>query len=182
MQDSDFDGVAALTVLALGRCDGQAHFLADGPGQEAAYGMWLPTGSSHQILGCYAARPLEQFQNRVSLAACARGLGFLSGFGRFLRRCRLLGRLPLLLRNVGALWRNTRLFGGFWLLTRCRGLGAPVFFCSRCVHVFSFSGSYRDHIHHSSATGKQVDSVGNRIRRWNGDGHDQGVRLAAFGI
>jgi hypothetical protein len=28
-EDSSFEGIAALPVLAFGRCDGQAHFLAD---------------------------------------------------------------------------------------------------------------------------------------------------------
>jgi hypothetical protein len=70
------------------------------------------------------------------------------------------GRLPLFLRNVGALWRDTGLFGGFWLLARRWGWGAAVFFCNRCIHVFSFCGSHRDHdMDHSDAPGKQGNSA-----------------------
>src|ERR1700733_5034848 len=118
---SALDRVAALPVLALGGCHGQSHFLADGARQEPAYGMWLPAGGFHQLLRCYAARPFQQFQNLVGLATLAGALRFLSAFGRFLGWGGLLGRLGLLLRNVGALWRDTGLFGGFRLLARSLG-------------------------------------------------------------
>ena len=76
--------------------------------------------------------------------------GFLSAFGRFLGWGGLLGRLALLLRNVGALWRNTRLFCGFRLLARRRVRASAGFFRNRFTHVFSLSGDYRvDNIHHS---------------------------------
>jgi hypothetical protein len=47
------------------------------------------------LFGGDAARPLEQFQTLVGLAAFAGGLGFLSALGRFLARAALLwGDLP----------------------------------------------------------------------------------------
>ena len=104
--------------------------------------MRLPTGRFHQFLGRYAACPLEQFQNLVRLAALAGALRFLRAFGRFLGRAGILGRLPLLLRNVGVLWRNTGLFGGFGLLGCRRGGAGGCFFCDR-NHVFSLDGDYR---------------------------------------
>src|SRR3984885_6195521 len=107
---SALDPVAALPVLALGGCHGQSHFLADGARQEPAYGMRLPAGDFHQFFGCDAARSFEQAQYLVGFAALA-GLGGLRALGRFLSRSGLLGRLGLLLRNVGALWRDTPLFG-----------------------------------------------------------------------
>jgi len=189
-----FDRVAALAVLALGRRHRQAHFLPDGAGQKAAHGMRLPARGFHQFLGRYAPGALQQGEDGFSLATLAHplllggflwagGLGFGGRFGRFLGWGGLLGRLGLLLRNVGALWRDTRLLGGFRLLARRQGWGAAVFFCNRCIHVLSFGGDYRVHdMDHSGAPGKQVNSVGNRRRRWNGDGCGYRPPLAASGI
>jgi len=49
--------------------------------------------------------------------------------------------------------------------------------------IFSLCGDHRGHdMDHSGASGKQVDSAGNRKRRWNGDHHGYCVQLAAVGI
>ena len=118
-----FDGVAALPVLALGGRHRQAHLLAYRPRQESAHGMRLPAGSLHQLLGGDAAGPLQQFQNLVGLAALAGAFGFLRAFGRFLGRGGLLAGLPLLLRNVGALWRNDGPFCWLWAGSLCGRVG-----------------------------------------------------------
>jgi hypothetical protein len=166
---SGFDGVGTFAVLTLGRCDGQAHFLANRTGQEPADGMRLPTGGFHQFLGCDSAWPLEQFQNLVGLAAFAGSFGFLSAFGRFLGGAGLLGRLGCLLRDVGATLRTAGLLGGFRLLSACRGLRCTSF-CDQFSHFdFSFGGDYRHDMDHSGAPEKQANCDTDRRRRRRGD-------------
>jgi hypothetical protein len=95
---SGFDGVAALSVLALGGRNGQAHFLPYGSRKETTQGMRLPTGRFEQFLGGGAARPLQQVQDGRGFAALT---GVVScAFGRFLLRAGLLPRLTLGGRDV----------------------------------------------------------------------------------
>ena len=155
---SGFDGVGALAVLSLGRCDGQPHFLSNRPGQEPSDRMRLPASCFHQFLGGDPARSLEQFEHRGGLAAVPCASGFLRAFGRFLGRAGLLGGLTLLRRDVGAPWRDTGLFVGFRVLAahwRLRGGG----FYGQFSHFdFSFGGDYRHDMNHSGARGKQANS------------------------
>src|ERR1700723_1275801 len=58
-----FEGVTALAVFAFGGNNGQAHFLPNRPGQEAADRMGLPSAGFLQFLGSYAARPLQQVED-----------------------------------------------------------------------------------------------------------------------
>ena len=103
-------------------------------------------------LGASAVRALWRF-------CCRRGRRWPSSrpLGRFLGPTGPLGGLALLWRNVGALWRNTGLFGGFGLLSRRGWSGSG--FLGRCHGVFSFGGDYRPHIDHSGAPGKQGNSA-----------------------
>jgi hypothetical protein len=112
---SALNRVAVLAVLALDRRDGQPHLLADCARQDAPNGMRLPVGGFHEFLHRGAARAFQQVEDLSRLAAASGG-PFLSAFGRFLGGAGLLPRLALVLRNVGALWRTTGLFGGFLLL------------------------------------------------------------------
>ena len=176
------DGVVALAILGLGGCDGKAHLLPQRAADESPHAVGLPVRCFHDLGQGSAILALQQFEDLGRLAAVPGASGLLRGFGRFLGRAGLLAGLALLRRNVGALWRNAGLFVGFWLLTarwRLRGSG----FCDQFSHFdFSFGGDYRHDIHHSGSRGKQLNSAGNRKRRWNGDDLGRRQQLAAFGI
>ena len=92
---SGFDGVAALTVVAVGRSDGQPHLLSDCSREKAAQRMRLPAGRFDQLLRCGAARSLQHVHNLGRFAALAhtvslRQPGFLGRLGALLRRGWLL--------------------------------------------------------------------------------------------
>ena len=119
---SGLDGVAALSVLALGGRDGQSHLLADGPGQEPSHGMRLPAGGFHQFLGCYAARPLQQFEDLVGFAALAGALRFLAPLGAFFAGVAFLPDLAFFFATCARLWRSAR---PFWWLSASRSSPWP---------------------------------------------------------
>ncbi len=48
-ENSGFESVTARAVLAFGRGNGQAHFLSQGAGQEAANRVGLPVGGFHGV-------------------------------------------------------------------------------------------------------------------------------------
>jgi len=172
---SGFDGIAALPVLALRGCHSQAHLLPNRARQEPANRMGLPAGRFHQLLAGNAARPLEQFEDRLGLAAFAgalllgsfprTGCFWLRGrFGRFLGWAGLLPRLPLLRRDVRATCATTGLLGRLRLGRRCSGRRFGLF-SIRC-HIFSLAViTARDHMDHSGGPEKQVKSAS-----WEGDG------------
>lgn len=169
MRDSGFHGVAPLPVFALGGHDGQTYLLPNRAGQEPPNRVWLPAGGFHQLLARNAARPLEQFENRLGLTAFADplllarlpragGLGFWARFGRFLGGGGLLARLSLGRRDVRATCANVGLFRGFRVLGRGGWGGSD--FSVLCHGVFSFSGAYRGHhMDHSEAFKMQVNSA-----------------------
>lgn len=152
------DRVAAFPVLALCRGDFDAHFLAKRPRKESAHRVRLPAGGFHQFLGGRAAGSLQQVDNLGGFAAVAGGIGLVRGltrFGRFLGGGRLLPRLFLLRRNVGATCANRGAFGGF----RLGRIGRFRLFCD-ARHGFSLRGGYRvDDIDHSVRARLQGDSA-----------------------
>jgi hypothetical protein len=162
---SGFDRVGAFPVLAFAGRHGQSHLLANGARQEPADRMGLPCGHFHQLFRRDTARSLEQVEDFVGLTTLAGGAGLLSGFGRFRSWAGLLGRLPLLLCNVGALWRTGGFLGGFGRFACGWSRRARGFFSSQCVHGVSFCGNHRSHIDHSVAPGKQGDSACHQKRR-----------------
>src|SRR5271165_1742897 len=62
-RDLGFDRVGALPVLSFGRCNRQAHLLADDARQEPANGMRLPAGDFHELLLGDPVRPLQQVED-----------------------------------------------------------------------------------------------------------------------
>ena|ERR1035437_5534043 len=72
LRGSGFDGVAALAVLALCGCHGQALLLADGARQESAQRMRLPVRRLEQLLCGSSARPLQQVEDRGGFATFPR--------------------------------------------------------------------------------------------------------------
>src|SRR5450755_3588588 len=101
-----FHGVAALPVPALGGHHRETHLLANGPGQESAQAVGLPTRDLEQLLGRGAARPFQQAEDGFRLGTCADtfllgsflragAAGFLRALGRLLGGSGLLPRLGL---------------------------------------------------------------------------------------
>ena len=152
--ESGFDGVTSLAVLDLGGCDGQSHFLADGPREKAAHTMRLPSRRFHQLGQRGSVGPLQQIEDRGGLAALPGLTRLFRGFGGLLCGAGLLGRLTLGGPNVGALLASAGLLAGFRLLGR---LGCSSFI-NGCVHVISFRGNRRvDDINHSGGPKMQVN-------------------------
>jgi hypothetical protein len=152
-----FDRVTALPVLGFHGSEAQTQFLSDGPRQEAAHGMRLPTRCLHQLLQRGSAILLQKLQYLCSFAAVPRAFDLFPALGRFLAFSGLLPRLRLLGRNVRALCASTGAFLGF----RLRGsLGGLRRFYDRCHLGFSFGGDYRsDDIHCSDPLRKQANSA-----------------------
>ena len=111
---SGFDRIGPLAVLALGGCDLQAHFLAQGAADKSAHRMRLPTGRLHDLLQRGAARSLHQAEDRLGFAALAdallrgsfqaRGLGLRGSLGGAL--CAFFAGLAFFpdLPFLGATW------------------------------------------------------------------------------
>ncbi len=143
--ESGFNGVATLSVFALGGSDRQTHLLADSPGQEPANRMRLPASRFAQFLGTNAARPLQQFEHSWR-SCCRRGRNPPS-----FRPCALWAfswrgpftRLRLLRPDAGATCASAGLFGGFRLRSYASGCRFRRFY-NRC-HVVSLRGDYRGH-------------------------------------
>ena len=112
-----------------------------------------------------ALRPLQQIKDIRRLAPVAGNAGLLGGFGSFLRRAGLLGRPPLLGRNVRAVCANTGPFLGSRLLGSRLGGG---FFCNR-GHCDLLGRGFRDHMNGSSAPEKQVNYAKYHDRGTAGD-------------
>jgi len=156
-RESGLDRVSPLTVFDLGRSYSQAQLLADGARQKAAHTMRLPASRLHQFGEGCALGSSQQIEHLLRLAAIAGSTRLFSGLGRFLRGAGLLGRLPLLRRNVRARCADTSPFRGFRLLGRLSGSG----FFNSCIHVISFRGNRRgEDINHSGAPKMQVNSGG----------------------
>src|SRR5262249_46193378 len=78
---SAFQRVVALTILALGRLDGQPELFAQRAADEAADAVRLPLRRGHQVLERGSARALDQLDDLAGLAPLAGGgllLGWLS--------------------------------------------------------------------------------------------------------
>ncbi len=108
--ESGLDGIRTLAISALVESTVRPIFLLRSPkGSHERVG--LPARGLHQLGQRGSVGPFQQVQTLAALlpSRCALSLG---GLGRFLRGAGLLGRLPLLGRNVRALLAN-RAF--FWL-------------------------------------------------------------------
>ena len=111
-----FDRVTAHRVLALGRCQGEPHLLADSPCQESSQRVHLPSGDLQQFFRSCATRTFQQLKHLVGLAV---------GFGRFLGYAPLLSALGG--RTGGATSRIRAALCPLRALWLC--------FCVCCVHV-----------------------------------------------
>ena len=178
---SGLDRIAALAVLAFRRRHGQAHLLADGPGQEATDRMRLPAGGLHQLFGCDASRSLQQFQNAVRFAALARTGAFLGlrtflGLGRFLSRTGLLPRLAF----FGATWaRRAPALAFFFAFgsSAWTTVTASVVSLSD-VMLFLLLWELCHDIAHSGAERLQDNSSNRHRRRWNGNRRQRTSEIA----
>jgi hypothetical protein len=98
--------------------------------------MGLPAGDFHQFLRHDSARPLQQFQNLVGLTAVAGTGGFLSAFGRFLRRGSLMGRLPFFFATWAPRGATRAFLVAFGCLPNAGAWPLPV---SSVIDVFMFA-------------------------------------------
>jgi len=180
---SAFDRVAAFPVGALGRGDGEAHLLAQDPGQEPADRMGLPAGGLPKFLPAGPARPPQQVENLGGLGAMAGPGGLFARLRRHAGWVGLPGGGGLLprprrgRRNVAPVCANVGLFVGNGRLRRGRCCHIRRLFCN-CVHDDSFfCGDYRDHRDHSAGRRKQANS--HRKWRRHGDEFGGAVPMAA---
>ena len=162
---SALECVAARPILDLGRCDGQAHFLAEDAGDESTDRMSLPAGGFHKIGGGGATRALQQAKELSGLASQAGSSRRLGRLGRLPpavglpRPGGLYGRLALGWRDVARPSCDAGVFGGSWLRGWGIRVGVSRFF-RNLVHIaFSLGGDYRDdHIHRSGSERLQANS------------------------
>jgi hypothetical protein len=140
LRRSAFDGVAALSVFVLRERHGQSHLLADGPRQKAAHRVRLPPVAFISSLAVTPPGRLSRSRTLLVLLPSRADLAFFAPLG-FLGRARLLSRLTLLGRNVGATFGLTGGFSSFWLPSYGVG-GRFGLFCIR-DHVFSLCGNHR---------------------------------------
>jgi len=111
---SGFDGICTRALLGFRGCDREPELLAHSPGQESAHAMRLPASRFHQLSQGRSIGPLQQIEDGSGLTAVTGSTGLFRGLGRFLRRAGLLlGRLPLLGRNVRAVCADVGLFAAF---------------------------------------------------------------------
>jgi len=167
---SGFDGIGPLAILTFRGGDGQAQLLANRTGQESADRMRLPASGFHQL---WAVTPPGCFGSSRTLAVLlpARAESPLfsrSGvLGAFLTRLVFLPALPF----FGATWARRapgRAFFPRFGLRSCAGRGGFGLFCD-CRHIISLCGAHRDHMDHSGAPGKQVNSARLGEGRCKGD-------------
>ncbi len=118
------EAVDAIAILPFGGFNVEAHFLAQGAGEEAAHGVGLPVGSFHEVVQSHAARPLQQVQDFGRLACWAGATGWCAGLGAFTCPGGLAPRLG-----------GAGLGAGLWLLGRAGWLRGSLLFRARCAHV-----------------------------------------------
>ena len=106
------DGIGTFPALSLGRSDSEAQLLADGAREKAAHTMRLPAGGLHQFGQRGSVGPLQQIEDCRGFTAFPGLARLFRGFGGFLYGAGLLGRPPLLGRNVRAVCANTGLLLG----------------------------------------------------------------------
>ena len=152
---SGFDGVAALSVLALGGRNGQAHFLPYGSRKEPRRecGCQLVALSSSLAV----APPGRFSRSRMVAVLLPSRAPFRALLGAFFFGLAFFPALPL----AGATCASGGLFSGL-CFGRCLYL-----FDSR-YHRISLRGNYRDHMNCSGRAERQANCVNCR-RRWIGD-------------
>jgi hypothetical protein len=89
---SALNGIGTLSILPFSGDHGEAHLLADGPGEETANRMRLLARGADQLLRRDSARPFQQVQDLGRLAAFAGTLRFRGGLRRLLGPGSLLPR------------------------------------------------------------------------------------------